>query len=200
MSRHWLDNADSYICPNCRFETDNPNKYEGCKCPKCGFQDDNDIEIDYELRDACPHLSCGQCKYFKVNAEFNDVQSTCKRLDHKHFQFAIPWFKSYDCGLFNSTICKDFSPSQAAKYLFEHWNSIDNYFGRDYEPSGLIGICIDSNQKVRYKVRYSDFWNNTFIDKHGELKWVQKTYYKVSRKNPIGYELVTENKNEEDIV
>ena len=40
--KHWIDNADSYICPVCRFECDNPNKYDGCKCPKCGFQDEKD--------------------------------------------------------------------------------------------------------------------------------------------------------------
>lgn len=32
----WIDNADSYICPICRFETNNPN-YHNAKCPKCGF-------------------------------------------------------------------------------------------------------------------------------------------------------------------
>ena len=39
---HWIDNADSWICPICGFETGSPAKYEGCKCPKCGFQDDKD--------------------------------------------------------------------------------------------------------------------------------------------------------------
>lgn len=42
MSLHWLDNADSWICPVCGFETGSPAKYGGCKCPKCGFQDDKD--------------------------------------------------------------------------------------------------------------------------------------------------------------
>jgi rubredoxin len=40
--KHWLDNADSWICPICGFETSSPAKYEGCKCPKCGFQDEKD--------------------------------------------------------------------------------------------------------------------------------------------------------------
>lgn len=40
--KHWLDNADGWICPICGFETSSPAKYEGCKCPKCGFQDDKD--------------------------------------------------------------------------------------------------------------------------------------------------------------
>lgn len=42
MSKHWLDNADSWICPICGFETVSPAKYENCKCPKCGFQDKKD--------------------------------------------------------------------------------------------------------------------------------------------------------------
>lgn len=40
--KHWIDNADSYICPDCGFETNNPNRYAGAKCPKCGFQDEKD--------------------------------------------------------------------------------------------------------------------------------------------------------------
>lgn len=39
---HWIDNADSYICPICGFETGNPNRFEGCRCPVCGFQDEKD--------------------------------------------------------------------------------------------------------------------------------------------------------------
>lgn len=39
---HWIDNADSWICPICGFETSSPAKHEGCKCPKCGFQDEKD--------------------------------------------------------------------------------------------------------------------------------------------------------------
>lgn len=34
----WLDNADSYICPMCRFECNNPLYYsKTATCPKCGF-------------------------------------------------------------------------------------------------------------------------------------------------------------------
>jgi hypothetical protein len=48
MSLHWLDNADSWICPVCGFETSSPAKYEGCKCPRCVFQDDKDkTESEY---------------------------------------------------------------------------------------------------------------------------------------------------------
>lgn len=42
MSSHWIDNADSYICPVCRLEVNNPAKFWGCICPRCGFQDPKD--------------------------------------------------------------------------------------------------------------------------------------------------------------
>lgn len=41
MKAHWIDNADSWICPVCRFETGNPNYYNAI-CPICGFQDIKD--------------------------------------------------------------------------------------------------------------------------------------------------------------
>lgn len=40
----WIDNADSYICPVCGKEVNNPAKYPGCKCPCCGFQSPRDRE------------------------------------------------------------------------------------------------------------------------------------------------------------
>ncbi len=42
MSKHWIDDADHWICPDCGFITPNPNRYVGCKCPKCGFQAEKD--------------------------------------------------------------------------------------------------------------------------------------------------------------
>lgn len=43
-SKHWIDNADSYICPICGEEVRSPSAYPGCKCPNCGFQDEKDKE------------------------------------------------------------------------------------------------------------------------------------------------------------
>ena len=34
---NWIDNADSYVCPKCRKEVNNPAKTDG-RC-RCGFQD-----------------------------------------------------------------------------------------------------------------------------------------------------------------
>lgn len=42
-------------------------------------------------------IECQHCLYHKSNADMENVQSTCKRLDHKHLRFAKPVFKCYDC-------------------------------------------------------------------------------------------------------
>ena len=36
--RDWIDNADSYICPNCRYEVLSPAQYPGYACPECGWR------------------------------------------------------------------------------------------------------------------------------------------------------------------
>lgn len=53
MSRHWIDNADSWICPYCGYECDNPNKIPGNKCPKCGFMEQ---EAKADHGKPCPSL------------------------------------------------------------------------------------------------------------------------------------------------
>ena len=50
MKKHWISNADSWICPVCGFEASNPNNYEGAKCPVCGFQDPKDRELIPEMK------------------------------------------------------------------------------------------------------------------------------------------------------
>lgn len=36
MNKFWIDNADSYLCPECGFEVNNPAKVN-LTCPRCGF-------------------------------------------------------------------------------------------------------------------------------------------------------------------
>lgn len=48
MNNQWIDDADSYICPNCGYATDNPLKNltpsGNSQCPMCGwFADDANI-------------------------------------------------------------------------------------------------------------------------------------------------------------
>lgn len=147
---------------------------------------------EYDLREDHPCLQCGQCRFFNVKADMPDVQSTCKRLDHKHIKFAKPWFKSYDCGQFGGCICKDFEPSPKCVYLYVHWLSYNDYFKSDPDDSSLISLVLDNDFSTWYFVKKKDFVNNTFLNPDGTLKWVKKMYYKVSRKNPIGYQLVNE--------
>lgn len=138
-------------------------------------------------------LQCGQCKYFKVNADMEGVESTCKRLDHKHLKFAKPWFKSYDCGQFVGRVCKEFEPADYCVWLKKHWVSYD-----DYHQDDIIGddaksyFCLDNDFSVRYGVLTKDFVDGTMFDDNGDLKWVEKVYYKRSKSSPIGYELVHE--------
>lgn len=82
---HWIDNADSYICPICRFETNNPNKYD-CKCPRCGFMDAKDIQS----ADLVEVVRCKSCRYWvsgiglcdlhsEVNAVWMDADDFCSK-------------------------------------------------------------------------------------------------------------------------
>lgn len=66
MKPDWIDNADSYLCPVCGYETNNPNYHRGI-CPKCGFVGGNqmanfgNIEIVVNLR---PCLVSGEKALF----------------------------------------------------------------------------------------------------------------------------------------
>ena len=61
--KHWIDNADSYICPVCRYEVNNPNKFHG-KCPRCGFVDAKDIRSS----DVVEVVRCKDCKHYVLQA------------------------------------------------------------------------------------------------------------------------------------
>ena len=154
-----------------------------------------------EIYDVHCHLGCGECKYFQCDAERRE-DTTCKRIDHKHIQFSVPWFKSYDCGQYSGITCVDFEPKPLSKWLYEHWVSMQDYMdsykrveGREY-VNGYIGLCLDGNQEIIYYVKFSDFFYNTFLDSDGQLKWEFRKYYKKSRKSPIGYTLVTERRED----
>ena len=141
-------------------------------------------------------LQCGQCKYFKVDADREDVQSICKRIDHKHVKFSKSYFKSYDCGQFRGIVCREFYPADNCVWLKKHWFSYDDYY-QDEKIKGLINFCIDDDFSVRYGVKVEDFINGTMYDESGNLKWVEKMYYKQrkpSKRYPTGYELVREKR------
>ena len=50
MSKHWIDNGDSWICPICAHEEENPNKFSNSECPVCGFQDPKDANKDQQAK------------------------------------------------------------------------------------------------------------------------------------------------------
>ena len=71
----------------------------------------NGCDKVYELEpDERECYRCGTCAYFKVNADMPNVESTCKRIDHKNF--VDPWFKkTYVVTNFLERICSDFIPA-----------------------------------------------------------------------------------------
>lgn len=140
----------------------------------------------------CQRLSCGGCVYCNPSADLDSVESTCKRLDHKHLQFAKPWFKSYDCGQRGGCICSDFKPKEWQLWLYRHYKKD---FLNHLNLKGYIPLCIDKDWSIRYYVKKKDFYNNTFLDADNNPKWVFKKYYKQSRKSVTGYKLITEYKD-----
>lgn len=146
------------------------------------------------------HLGCGDCKYCDPKGDMDSIKSSCKRIDHKHYQFAVPWFKSYDCGQLGGGVCADFEPNEWELWLFRHWKP--EFINKEYGMMGssckprTVSLCIDKNQSIRYHVYAEDFFNNTFKNEDGSLKWIYKEYYKRSKKSSIGYELVKEYNKE----
>lgn len=70
---HWIDNADSYICPVCGFETSNPFRFH-CQCPKCGFMDTKDVRSS----DVVEVVRCKNCIngiYDEANGIYKCVKS-----------------------------------------------------------------------------------------------------------------------------
>lgn len=138
-------------------------------------------------------LTCGHCKYFKVNADIPGVESTCKRIDHKHIKLATPYFKAYDCGQFSKNVCYDFEPAPVWKWLYENWNGFDDYFS-DEVIDGYVALCLENDNDTWYYVLKVDWAYNTFMD-GDELLWIYKEYYKQVRNDPmhpVGYKLVRE--------
>lgn len=141
--------------------------------------------------DEWPSLQCGHCKWFNANADLSNVESQCKRLDHKHLRFAKKIFASYDCGKSQETICRDFIPQSGMLWLYKNWGNVKAAI-IPYEENDIIYLNLDGNSDVRYGVRAIDFYENTFQNEDGSLRWVCKKYMKRDRKSITGYKLITE--------
>lgn len=146
------------------------------------------------------HYHCGDCKYFKVDADWSE--STCKRIDHKTIQFGKPWFKSYDCNQHSGVICSDFIPAEWNTNAIKNWKGFEEYWGNyvdqwlPYRNTDiLIPFIINGDTSCRYMVKLMDFMNGTMMD-GDKLKAVEKMYYKRDR-NPkgFGYKLIREPVN-----
>ena len=125
-------------------------------------------------------IECGECKHFKVNADMDGVESTCKRLDHKHLRFAKKIFKCYDCGCHETNTCADFEPHKGSLWLYENWEKVKAQI-IPYTDSQTILLNVDGNTDVRYAIKATEFYDNTFRNEDGSLRWLYK-YYSVPRK------------------
>lgn len=135
------------------------------------------------------NIGCRECEFHNVHSmQKDDWISSCKRLDHKHYQFVTPIFKDYD---YASAICSDFQPSKRNVYMRRLWH--DRYI-RFFIPkeNATVRLVIDGDQSVHYYVRHIDFFNNEFINPDGSLKWIYKMYQKRTKWSALGYVLVLE--------
>ena len=119
------------------------------------------------------------------------AESTCKRLDHKHLRFAKKVFLYYDCGQFNTNTCSDFEPNEGIGYLKEHWEEVKSQI-IPYKDNEVILLNIDGDTDVRFAVSAKEFYNNTFINADGSLRWLYKYYTKQCRSSMAGYKIVYE--------
>ena len=147
-----------------------------------------------------PNLRCGDCEYFLVNADMDNVESKCKRIDHKKIQFAVPFFKSYDCNQFSGCICSDFKPNEHRKHTCENWTNFEDYWKLYVEQwlpyqnmNKNKGFVLNRNTEVRYYVPLLKFVYGDMFQ-GGKLMAVEKVYYKRCNTG-CGYKLVREKIN-----
>lgn len=127
-------------------------------------------------------IECGECKWFTSSADidYKGAESRCKRLDHKHLRFAKKIFSGYDCGYWDTNTCSDFEPHKGALWLYENWDKVKAQI-IPYSDRQVILLNVDGNTDVRYAIKATEFYNNTFRNEDGSLRWLYK-YYTVPRK------------------
>ncbi len=57
--KDWIDNADSYICPKCRMEVNNPAMFNMNRCPRCGWS-----PLDLQNVEYAPVVRCKDCDHY----------------------------------------------------------------------------------------------------------------------------------------
>ena len=140
-------------------------------------------------------LECGECKWFNVRADMEGVESTCKRLDHKHLRFAKKIFKSYDCGQFDTNTCADFKPDEKkVPWLYNHWDKVKEQI-IPYKSNHAVSLNIDGDTSVKWAVKAIEFYDGTFLNPDGSLRWVYKYYSVPCRTSPSKYKTLYEFPN-----
>lgn len=121
----------------------------------------------------------------------------CKRIDYtrqdeKRIRFVQHIYLA-EGGPSDRCICRDFEPKPGYVWLYQHWTGFDDCFDRE-DLKRYVYLTVGGDTSIRYRVRWEDFANNDFLDENGDLKWVTKEYYRISRKSPIRYELIKERR------
>lgn len=145
--------------------------------------------------DNCPHYGCGNCKYFKVDADRSE--SLCKRLDHKSVKFAVPWFKSYDCGQSYHLPCDDFEPKHMDYVDAKEWTGFADFWQAyvqawlPYQNEDiLLWFTLHGDTMVEYGVPLKMFLDGSMIQGN-TLMAKKKRYYKRTKEG-FGYKLIYE--------
>lgn len=142
------------------------------------------------VRDEYCHVGCGNCAYFNFGCD-PGVESTCKRIDHKKIRFAVPWFKSYDCGQYTAHMCAEFQPDSSCKWLAAHWPGTDAYVG-EIPDDAMMWMTFGGNTKVRWAIKTKEFYEGSFQNPDGTVRCWRKMYYKKTKESPFGYKLIQE--------
>lgn len=154
-------------------------------------------KIDYDWRE--DNLMCNDCRYFCLIADKFPEKNRCPNMDYTKYWFYAPYFTAHCTGE-HSNICRHFKPSSVCKWLSERFTSADDYMLyqiRNDEHNRLINSKVaffkaGDRKTEAFHIRYLDFYFGQYLDKTGNLKAVDKFYYKNDRSRSAGTMLVTE--------
>lgn len=156
---------------------------------------------DYDWREDI--IKCNECRYFNLVSDFISTHPElkrlgkcyCKNIDYtKHFPSKNPFDNHYSGEFFLP--CKHFLPSSYKVRFCEQFTCIDDYIAYNITHGYInfhrkkVPFVYANDQNITYYVSYRDFYYGTYLYKDNTFKYLEKSYYKQSRKIPCGYELV----------
>ena len=143
---------------------------------------------DYEPE----HYRCRDCKFYHNN---------CKRVDNDKVKFWKPWHQADDRQSAN-IVCRDFVLKDYLLYARKNWIDFDTYWSEfvecwlPYKNTNILVYFTVDGDDAMLGVPLMDFVNGNMYDADGNLKYVERKYYKRT-KDGFGYKLVRESVNNE---